>query len=189
MAQRGLQPDVAQRFGSRLVFARILRTSWLRDGRHGDVVRVYEDTYPTVAQAASFLSAPLEQPQICGFGELPRAAVDLAHARKMSGDEPGTAVLIRLVRESLAHEPRLQFARLFGPGTADAEIAILEGRNDDALAALERVVDTGWIANWRWEIEHNPIFDAVRDDVGYRRIIDKLEANTNRQRDRLSKSS
>ena len=68
-------------------------------------------------------------------------------------------------------------------------IAILESRNEEALVALEQVVDTGWIVNWRWEIESNLIFDALRDEPAYHRIIDKLDANTRRQRERWEKES
>ena len=183
LARRGLEPDIVQRFAGRLVFLRILRTEWLREGRIPDAVRAYEAAYPTVAKAADILSAPLHMPQL-ETGEVIRAAVDLAHLRMASGDEAGAQALIRLVREALEHEPRMQYLRLYGPGTALAEIAILEGRNEEALVVLEQVVDTGWIVNWRWEIEHNPIFDAVRDEPAYRRIVEKLETNTRRQQER-----
>jgi tetratricopeptide (TPR) repeat protein len=183
LARRGLGPDIAQRFAGQLVSLRILRTNWLRQGRIAEAVRAYEATYPTVAKAADLLSAPIHMPQL-ETGELVRAAVDLAHLRMASGDESGAQALIRIVRAALDREPRMQHLRFYGPGTALAEIAILEGRNEEALVTLEQVVDTGWNVNWRWEIESNLIFDAVREEPAYRRIIDKLEANTRRQRER-----
>ena len=188
LARRGLEPDVSQRFAGRLVFLRIVRTNWLREGRIAEAVRAYEAAYPTLAQAADFLSAPLHMPQL-ETGELVRAAVDLANLRMVSDDEQGARALIRLVREALDREPRMQYLRLYGPGTALAEIAILEGRNEEALVALEQVVDTGWLVNWRWEIQSNPIFDAVRDEPAYHRIIGKLEASTRRQRERWEKKN
>ena len=100
----------------------------------------------------------------------------------------GMGEIYRAKDLELEREPRMQYLRLYGPGTALAEAAILEGRNEEALAALEQVVDTGWLVNWRWEIEHNPIFDAVREEPAYRRIVKKLENNTRRERERWSRN-
>jgi hypothetical protein len=185
LAVRGLEPDVLQRFGSRLLLLRILRISWDRDGRLAEAVRAYEDAYPTVAQAASLFDAPLENPQFGGFGELVGAAIDLAHLRKASGDESGASAIVRLVRATLDREPRMQFLRLFGPGIAEAQIAMLEGRHADALLAVARVADAGWIANWRFSLEHDPIWDPVRQDPDFRSIVETLEERTRAQRERL----
>ena len=57
------------------------------------------------------------------------------------------------------------------------------------MIAIQQVVDTGWLVNWRWEIESNLIFDAVRGEPAYRHIIEKLEANTRRQHERWEKES
>ena len=82
----------------------------------------------------------------------------------------------------------MAFQRLFGPGIALAEIAILEGRLAEGLANIERVVDAGWVAGWRLEIERNPILDAAREEPAYRRIVQKLEASIRRHRERFARS-
>lgn len=182
LARRGLEPGVVDRFGGRLILLRILRANWLREGQVEDAIGAYESAYPTVARAEPIRDAPLDHAEFGGWGEVVGAAIDLAHLRMVAGDTAGAQVLIRLVREELTREPHLQFLRFFGPGTADAKLLILEQRNADALGSLEQVVDGGWLANWRYEIEYDPIFDPVRNEPGYRRIIEKLEAATLRQR-------
>ncbi len=185
LAERALQPDVLQRFGSRLPLLRIVRKSWLREGRVADAARAYEGAYPTVASGMSLFDAPLEHPQYGGYGEVVGAALDLATLRRALGDTSGALALISLVRAALEREPQMKFLRSFGPGVADAQLAMLEDRIPDALAALARDVDAGWIANWRFTLEHDPIWGPVRGDPAFLRIVEALEVRTRRQREAL----
>jgi len=184
LARRALEPDVLQRFGSRLVLLRILRLEWLRDGRVAEAVRAYTDAYPLVAQGANLMRVPLEHPQFGGYGELTGIAADLAHLRAASGDDAGSAALVRLVRSTLDRQPRMDDLRLFGFG-AGPRIAMLEGRHDEALRALEHLVDAGWIANWRFTLEHDSVWDPVREGGAFQRIVEKLAERTRTQRQRL----
>lgn len=52
----------------------------------------------------------------------------------------------------------------------------------DALAKLDLLVEQGWSVSWRWEIEHNPIYDPVREHPRYRAIIERLERHVAEQR-------
>jgi hypothetical protein len=62
---------------------------------------------------------------------------------------------------------------------------MLEGRHPEAVLALARVVDAGWIANWRFSLEHDLMWDPVRQDAGFVRIVLTFEKRTRNQRDRL----
>jgi len=188
LAKQGLEPNILQRFGSRLLLLRILRISWLRESRLAEAIRAYEDAYPSVAQGASLFSAPLENPQFGGFGELVGAALDLACLRQASGDDSGSSALVHLVRTSLDRQPAMEFLRLFGPGTAKARMAMLEGRHPEALQSLKNVVDGGWIANWRFSLEHDPVWDPIRQESDFSRIISVLEERAQAQRHRLHAS-
>ena len=185
LSLHALAPSILQRFGSRLVLLRILRVGWLREGRVSEAVKAYEDAYPSVARGESLLATPLEHPQYGGFGEVVGAALDLAHLRVAAGDEAGSSALVRLVHTTLDRQPAMQFRRLFGPGTADAEIAMLEGRYSDAVRSLARLVESGWIANWRFTLEHSPIWDPARQEPAFARLVATLEERTRMQRDRL----
>jgi len=186
LARRGSAPRITQRWASRLLLFRILRIGWLRDGLVGEAIQAYEAGYPSVARGESLFTAPLELPQYGGFGEVTGAALDLAHLRRASGDEAGALTLIRLVRTTLEREPRMGFVRLFGSGLAEAQLAMLEGRPAEALAALARAVDAGFIANWRFSLERDPIWDAVRAEAEFVRLVARLEGRAREQRARLA---
>ena len=62
----------------------------------------------------------------------------------------------------------------------------METRTGEALDALEALVDGGWRTDWQWHLEANPIFDPIRDRPRYRRLIDRLERDTLRQRQALA---
>ena len=68
------------------------------------------------------------------------------------------------------------------PVTTPIEILIVEKRTAEALDSLEALVDGGWLGHWQWYVEANPIFDAIRSDPRYARVISRLERDTRRQR-------
>ena len=62
---------------------------------------------------------------------------------------------------------------------------MLEGRYSDAVRSLARLVESGWIANWRFTLEHSPIWDPARQEPAFARLVATLEERTRMQRDRL----
>ena len=123
--------------------------------------------------------------ELAGGPPLARAAVDVAHLYQLAGDDAESERLIALTRAAYARDPHLGYLWLYGSGTIPIELDLLEGRHDDALAKLDLLVEQGWSVSWRWEIEHNPIYDPVREHPRYRAIIERLERHVAEQR-RLS---
>lgn len=181
LARRGLQPDVVHRFGSTVVFLRILRAELLASGRIGEAIDAYEAAFPTLRTATPFRSYAPEWPQH-PLGELARAAVDVAWLRQRAGDDAGAQRLIDLTRAAHARDPHLGYLELYGPGALQVELALLEGRHEEALDALEALVGGGWIVSWWWEIERNPVYDPVRDHPRYRAIVERLERHVAAER-------
>ncbi len=181
VARRGLLPDVVGRFGNTIVFLRILRNELLASHRIREAIDAYEVAFPTLESASPFRSFHAEFPQH-PLGELARAAVDVAHLRQMARDVAGAERLIDLTRAAHERDPYLGYLWLYGPGALQVELALLEGRHEAALEALEALVEGGWSVSWRWEIERNPIYDPVRDHPRYRTIVERLERHVVAQR-------
>ena len=181
VARRGLLPDVVRRHGNTIVFLRILRDELLASDRIPEAIAAYEAAFPTLETASPFRSFHPQFPKD-PLGELARAAIDVAHLRQLAGDGAGADRLIELTRAAHARDPYLGDVWLYGPGALQVELPLLEGRHEQALQALEALVEGGWSVSWRWEIERNPIYDPVRDHPRYRTIVEGLERHVAAQR-------
>ena len=188
VARRGLLPDVVRRFGNTIALLRILRNELVASDRIDEAIDVYEAAFPTLRTASPFRNFHAEYPQH-PIGELARAATDLAHLRKMAGDVAAAERLIDLTLAAHDRDPYLGYLWLYGPGAVRVELALIEGRHEAALEALDALVDGGWSVSWRWEIERNPIYDPVRDDPRYRAIVERLERHVLAQRGALESAS
>ena len=188
VARRGLLPDVVRRFGNTIVFLRILRNELLASDRTGEAIDAYEAAFPTLETASPFRSFRAEFPQH-PMGELARAAVDVAHLRQVARDVAEAERLIDRTRATHEQDPYLGYLWLYGPGALRVELALVEGRHEAALEALETLVEGGWSVSWRWEIERNPIYDPVRDHPRYRTIVERLERHVVAQRGAIESAS
>ncbi|GEQ98255.1 hypothetical protein JCM17844_18920 [Iodidimonas gelatinilytica] len=64
-----------------------------------------------------------------------------------------------------------------------ARINALEGRNDEAISALNTAYDHGWREDWT---PRDPLLFSLRDMSGYQDIMDKITADLGRQRQILT---
>ena len=116
------------------------------------------------------------------------AAVDLAHLEGASCDGAGKTELLDLARAVLEIDPRVQSLAFMREATTPIEILILDDRHDEALDTLEALVDSGWRAHWQWHLELNPIFDGVRGEARFERLLEVLERDTRRHRLAVAKA-
>ena len=181
VSRRGLLPDVVRRFGNTIVLLRIIRNELLASDRIEEAIAIYEAAFPTLETDSPFRSFHAEFPQH-PMGEVARAAVDVAHLRQLAGDAAGADRLIDLTRAAHARDPYLGYLWQYGPGALQVELPLLQGRYEEALQALDALVEGGWSVSWRWEIERNPIYDPVRDHPRYRAIVERLERHVAAQR-------
>jgi TolB-like protein/Flp pilus assembly protein TadD len=130
--------------------------------------------------------SPAEAPQLSSHPGLYRTTAwiidympDVVRALRAAGDDSGADNV-------LAHAETLQeWQREHGvvaSETGAAELHALRGRSDDALDALERAEADGMIyAYWQYRLIHNRIFDDIRDHPRYTALIDRVEAEMQRQ--------
>jgi hypothetical protein len=121
--------------------------------------------------------------------ELTGAAVDLAYLATRSGDDAGKAALLARVKAVYELAPYLQALANFRDVTGPVEILILDDRPKEALDALEALVDGGWRSHWEWHLESNPIFDAMRREPRFERLIAVLKRDTRRFRQAVAKAA
>jgi tetratricopeptide (TPR) repeat protein len=181
LALRALRPESVRRLGSPLMALRVLRNAWFRDGRFEELIAAYEAAYPTLTRNIPLIDAPVRMP-VLSPSELASAAVEFAHVYAAAGDADAAAALVARARGVFEFEPRAQALAQFRPFTTPIEILILENRHSEALDALEALVDSGWRANWQWHLVPNPIFDPLRDEPRFTRLIERLERDTQRFR-------
>ena len=181
LALHALRPGSVRRLGSPLDALRVLRNAWFRDERFEELVALYEATYPTLTRNIPLVEGPVRLP-VLAPSELASAAVELAHIRRAAGDAAAAAALLARARSVFEKEPRAQAIAQFRPFTTPIEILVVEDREDEALDALEALVDSGWRTDWQWHLVSNPIFDPIRHEPRYQRLIDRLERDTQRFR-------
>lgn len=58
---------------------------------------------------------------------------------------------------------------------------VLLGRTEEALAALQGLVDDRWGMNWRWHTEFNPDLASLKGDLQYPAIANSIEADIQAQ--------
>jgi hypothetical protein len=57
----------------------------------------------------------------------------------------------------------------------EIEVLALQGRKDEALAALRRMIDAGW--RWEpWQVAHDPTLANIRDDPAFAAMLAEVEA-------------
>jgi TolB-like protein/Tfp pilus assembly protein PilF len=105
---------------------------------------------------------------------------DFARVLRAAGDETGADNV-------LAHvEANQNWRREHGLTVSEthaAEVHALRGRADDALIALERAEQNGTIyAFWQYRLIHNRIFDDIRDDPRFTALVERVNAEMQRQR-------
>ncbi len=141
--------------------------------------------------AAFRIRSPIEAPQLSAtsgsYGtesSILNYLPDFARALRAAGDESGT-------ENVLAHMEATQDWRsehgLLNRDTRTAEIHALRGRWVEAQDALERAEENGTIyAFWQYRLIHNRIFDDIRDQPRFKALVQRVQAEMQRQRIQLN---
>ena len=109
-------------------------------------------------------------------------AINLAHVYLKTAREDEGNRLLDKAESYIRSRPRLGWS---GYQTSDAEILAIRGRTDEALNALESLVEAGWRANWRFLLENNPNLESIKDELRFKAVIAKLEADVAEQRSKI----
>jgi hypothetical protein len=158
------------------------RTELLRVATIGmdpaSAVELYERVFPALRSHISFADQYWDWPNSTVL-EFARAEVDYARLLIASGNREAAAFFLDDAEAFTGVVPRM--GRL-GFGTLDAEIATVRGDDERAMTLLKESVDAGWVANWWWELRHNPTLASLHQREDYKRLVEQLESSTTRQR-------
>ncbi|MBT8136790.1 MAG: tetratricopeptide repeat protein [Gammaproteobacteria bacterium] len=150
-----------------------LRDIELRNGSQRKARRRYLAAFPQLGEKAP-------QVDLRNYA----AAVGFAHLLQQQGRTESAAVLLDAAMQVLSGVPR-QARAWEGVGVLDAEIHALQGRTDEALAAIRQAIVAGWRDEWWYQEKYNPHFDELRQHPGFVQLFDVIRADLARQRERV----
>jgi TolB-like protein/Flp pilus assembly protein TadD len=176
-AKASLTKGLDDRWGSDMVFLRLVADDALTTGRYDEALAWFEKKVPEL------------------LGELPRVnstniqkAVDLSHLLLLSGSEAQARHLLNAVVETFDAEYTLGSAN-YPLGISKVEALALLGRDDEALSELRRLVDDGWRVSWQFHGLLTHHLDAIRDRDEFKKIMADIEADLQRQNSEFDPSS
>jgi len=177
IAKASLTRGLDDRWGSDMVFLRLVADDALTTGRYEEALAWFEQKVPELV------------------GELPQVdstniqkAVDLGHLLLASGSEAQARHLFETVIETFDAEYTLGSAN-YPLGISKVESLALMGRHDEALSELGRLVDDGWRMNWQFHGLLTHHLDAIRDRKEFKSIMADVEADLQRQNREFDPSS
>jgi tetratricopeptide (TPR) repeat protein len=169
IAKASLTKGLDDRWGSDMVFLRLVADDALTTGRYEEALAWFEKKVPELVG---------ELPQVNSNNIL--KAVDLAHLLLVSGSEAQAGHLLESVVETFDAEYTLGSAN-FPLGISKVEALTLLGRHDEALSELRRLVDDGWRVSWRFYGLLTHHLDAIRDTNEFKAIMADIERDLQRQ--------
>ena len=101
-------------------------------------------------------------------------AADVALLLHKEGDHARANLLLD---RSMAFVKTIPRMGVNGYGIADVRILAVQGKGEQALAALRQAVDEGWRIAWRNSLQYDPTVLSLHDEPGFQAIIAELEAD------------
>ena len=112
-------------------------------------------------------------------------AIDLAYFLQRTGEHEAADELLDRCLSFTQTMPRLGWA---GTMIADARIHALQGRTDEALAALRTAIDAGWRTLWWYYLDSDPALVSVREDPRFQALVDEVREDMAGQLARLKQT-
>ncbi|MDH5346095.1 MAG: tetratricopeptide repeat protein, partial [Gammaproteobacteria bacterium] len=103
-----------------------------------------------------------------------RDVVKYAYILKQQGDAEQSR---NLLDAALPVVHSLPLLGIYGQGVREAQIYAIQGRVEDALAALDAAIDAGYrssVVSDQWILAIDPYFAEIRDDERFVAILDRL---------------
>ncbi|MEJ2576830.1 MAG: hypothetical protein P8106_09125 [Gammaproteobacteria bacterium] len=169
-----LRLNLLDRWDADAVFMRIKRDEAIGSGRFSGAIALLRERH-----AELFADPPRIVP-----GNI-QQAVDLASLLQGAGASERADTLLRSAVAAYGQPGFTLGSARTVILSARAEALALLGEERAALTELERIVDAGWRVQWRWETELNLNFVALRDAPGFRRLVERIEADVGVHRERL----
>ena len=169
IARSALTRQLEDRWGSESVFLQLLQIEAIETGVYDEALAWFRQLLPECLGPEPELNA----------GNIMKA-VGLAHLLLLTGDSSQADVLLEAIVRRY-DEIYTRGAANYPLGIAKVEALALLGRPEEALAALQGLVDDGWRTNWRWHTEFNPDLASLKGDLHYQAIVNSIEADIQAQ--------
>ena len=106
----------------------------------------------------------------------------IAGLRQRFGDPAEASSIINECDEVVANMESQGYVLPFYERDMPIELMMLEGRHEEALSALRDLTDSGEFISWWIEVE--PIYEPVRNDPRFKKIVSDLKLFAERERER-----
>jgi TolB-like protein/Tfp pilus assembly protein PilF len=169
IARAAMLEDLEDRWGSDMIFLRLIADDALRSGRYEEALTWFGKKTPELLrQPAEVTGSNIEK------------AVDLAHVMLEDGDDAGARQLLEDVVRVYDAEYTLGSAN-YPLGISKVEALALLGRGDQALEALRQLVDDGWRMRWQFDLRMTQHLKSLRDRPEFAAIVATIKADLEQQ--------
>lgn len=165
VARTYLANQLEDRWSSEKTMLRLLQDAAIASGDYAEALGWFRKLIPEC----------LEHEPLVDSNNIQKA-VDLAHLLLLSGEKSQAEVLLNTVVQRY-DEMYARGSANYPLGIAKVDALALLGQKPAAIAEMQRVVDDGFRLLWRWETEFNANQASLRDDPGYKIIMDQLRSD------------
>jgi len=167
-----LESGLDNRWGSDLVFLRLIRDDAIRTGNFDEARAWYQKLAPEL-----FNSTPdIDSDNV-------NIAANLALLMRLAGD---SAAADTIIDAALMWHQQTQPANVHGYilNIVDVELLALRGDKQLAMVALREAIDNGWAFHWSWHM-NNENLASLRDEPEFKALVKEMEEKMAAQLDTI----
>jgi len=167
-----LESGLDNRWGSDLVFLRLIRDDAIRTGNFDEARAWYQKLAPELFN--STLDIDSDNVNI---------AANLALLMRLAGD---SAAADTIIDAALMWHQQTQPANVHGYilNIVDVELLALRGDKQLAMVALREAIDNGWAFHWSWHM-NNENLASLRDEPEFKALVKEMEEKMAAQLDTI----
>ena len=150
-----------------------IRNHALAEGRDTEALAIYSETYPQLLT---------QDKPVVDLNNY-RAAIDLALVLGNEGDQKRADLLLESSLAFISTQPRLGLWGGFW--VADVQVLALQGKNQEAIAALQQAADDGWRSLWWYYLQYDPNLNSIRGEPEFQIVVAEIQADMASQMQRV----
>lgn len=135
-----------------------VRNKLLEEGRVADALAFYREKFPRL------FDAPGPLIRLDNY----RAAIDLALVYQLAGNTDSASLILESTAAYL--ETRFRLGLHGGYWISDVQVLALQGKSQQALAALKQAVEAGWRTMWWYYLGLDPNLNAIREEPEFKAL-------------------